>query len=272
MVNWLPETRYFRPMKQITQGTQNRIVRFFNSVKTPFEIVQGIKDDPGDNEDTAFTIKLAKRILEVRGKLTSFQFDSIEQIDAIPGVGSDKLEDLYYTFGRPAAESFETNLFEKGVLYDNWTVIRYEHVAETDEAYRQIVDDPATFRNIVHQLATRAAMETAGHSSEEAARLTQSVQTDYIDTYTNSTPEAALAWSLWFYRVDADNWFSFDRMLQETTWFFDYHSNPYSNMELRLFKGFDNNVLINLITPNDLGVTVNDAERVITLWVVGLAD
>jgi hypothetical protein len=75
-------------MKQeMTPGTANRIVRFFNSVQSAFEIVKGVKDDPGDNETAVFTTKVAKRILEVRNSLLSFRFDSIEQIDAIPGVG-----------------------------------------------------------------------------------------------------------------------------------------------------------------------------------------
>ncbi|MDX2134785.1 MAG: hypothetical protein SFV52_08365 [Saprospiraceae bacterium] len=257
---------------KMTPGTADRIVRFFNSVQSAFEIVKGVKDDPGDNETTVFTTRVAKRILEARGKLTSFRFDSVEQIDAIHGVGPDKMEDLMYTFGRPAAEAFESNLFDKGLLLENWTVIRYEYTSETDEAHRALVDDPAAFRKAVHQLATRAAMETRGYGSDEAERITGSVLTDYVDAYTNSTPEAALAFALWFFRVDADNWFSFNRMLTETTWFFDYHSGNYAPMELRLFKGFNNNALLNLITPKDLAITVNDAERVITLWVVGLAD
>lgn len=256
----------------MTPGTANRIVRFFNTVQSAFEIVKGVKDDPGDNETAVFTTKVAKRILEVRNSLPESRFVSLEQIDAIPGVGPDKIDDLNYTFGRPAAESFETNLFDKGLLYENWTLIRYEYASETDAAHRALVDDPAAFRKLVHQLATRAAMETQGHTSEEAESLTSSVLTDYMDTYTNNTPEGALAFALWFFRVDADNWFSFDRMRAETTWFFDYHSDPYAPMELRLFKGFNNSVLLNLITPQDLAVTVNDAERVITLWVVGLAD
>ena len=264
---------YICHMKQaMTPGTANRIVRFFNSVQSASEIVKGVKDDPGDNETRVFTTKVAKRILEVRNSLPSQRFDSLEQIDAITGVGPDKIEDLTYTFGRPASESFESNLFDKSLLYDNWTVIRYEYTSETDEAHRLLVDDPTAFRNAVHQLAVRAAMETQGYESEEAERATGSILTDYIDTYTNSHPEAALAFALWFFRVDADNWFSFDRMLAETTWFFDYHSDSYAPIELRLFKGFNNNVLLNLITPKDLAITVNDAERVITLWVVGLAD
>lgn len=264
---------YFRSMKQeITPGTEDRIVRFFNNVQSAIEIVKCVKDDPGDNETEIFPTYVAKRILKARSAQPSGQFTSLAQIDGVLGVGPDKLEDLTYTFGRPASESFASNLFDKGILYQNWTVIRFEHASETESDYRAIVDDASAFRSAVHQLATRAAMETMGHNSEDAARITGSVLTDYIDAYRNGTSEAALAFALWFYRVDADNWFSFDRMLVETQWYFDYHSSNYTPMELRLFKGFDNQAFTNLVAPHDLAITVNDAERVITLWVVALAD
>jgi hypothetical protein len=275
LVFGLVYSSYLYHMKQqqlLIPGTANRIIRFFNNVQSAFEIIKGVKDDPGDNETAIFTTTVAKRILVVRNNLPSARFDTLAQIDAIPGVGPDKIEDLIYTFGRPASEAFESNLFDKNLFADNWTLIRYEYTAETDEAYRTLVDDPTAFRNTVHQLAIRAAMETQGYDLEEAERVTGSILTDYIDTYTNNTPEAALAFALWFYRVDADNWFSFNRMLAETTLFFDYHSDPYSPIELRLFKGFSNKVFLGLVTPKDLAITVNDAERVITLWVVGLAD
>jgi hypothetical protein len=125
---------------------------------------------------------------------------------------------------------------------------------------------------MVQRLAVRAAMETAGHTEEKAQRLTSSIQTAYVDAYHNSTEEAAYAFALWFYRFDADNWFSFNRMFEQTAAFFGYHNTPFSNLELRLFKGFDNHVFLNLITASDLPVTVNDAERRITIRVVGLAD
>ncbi len=260
-------------MKQKTvPGTANRIVRFFNSVQNVTEILQVVQDDLDDNETIVLPAQVAERILKKRNSLPNLQFDSLEQIDAVPGVGKDKMEDLFYTFGRPASEMFESNVFSKNLMSENWTLMRYESVFDTKEAYRAILDNPAAFRKAVHQLAIQAASANKAYEKEEAERITSSILTDYMDTYTNSTSEAALAFALWFHRVDADNWFSFNRMLVETTWLFDYHSDNYAPMELRLFKGFDNDTFLKLITPKDLAVTANDTEQTITLWVVGLAD
>jgi hypothetical protein len=258
--------------KEITPHIENRILRFFNTVEKPFEIVQKILDDPGDTETERFRTKLAKRILAVRETLPEKRFKTLAQIDAISGVGPDKLDDLIYTFGLPASEVFASALFDRKILLENWTVLRYEWVSETEADHRQLVENPEAFRQIVYRLAVRAAMETAGYDEAEAQNLCASILTDYMDVYTNSTAEAAYAFALWFYRFDADNWFSFDKMFDETAAFFDYNSEPYTGAELRLFKGFDNRVFWALIARSDLPVTVDHAERAITLWVVGLAD
>jgi hypothetical protein len=256
----------------IAPWVAQRIVQFFNIVHKPIDIVTGIMDDPGDNETTGFTMSLARRILKVRDQLPTQQFTSIDQIDAIAGVGEDKLEDLVHTFGQPAADVFEKALFAENVLHSNWTLLRYELRSETVEAHQNIRNDEATLRKVVQDLAIRAIMETQGVLEEDARFMTASIATDYMDTYTNSTAEASYAWALWFYRVDADNWFEHEEIFELCARYFDYHYNPYGVISLHLFKGFNNSNILNLIVPDDLAVTINDTELVITLWVVGLAD
>ncbi|MCB0575738.1 MAG: hypothetical protein KDC61_14360, partial [Saprospiraceae bacterium] len=90
--------------------------------------------------------------------------------------------------------------------------------------------------------------------------------------YHNSTEEGALAFALWFYRFDADNWFSFERMFQQTSALFGYHAVPLWEMEMRFFKGFKHRIFTKLIAPPDLPVLVNYPEHKVTLWVSGLAD
>jgi hypothetical protein len=249
-----------------------RIVQFFNNVTRPIDIVTGVHDDPYDNEKTAFTMGLARRILKVREQLPSRQFSTLAQIDGITGVGDDKIGDLLHTFGQPASLVFEQALFSEGILFSNWTLLRYEWEADSAEALQLLRTDESAFRNVVQQLTTRAIMELKGVSEEEATSLSAPLQTAYIDTYTNSTAEASYALALWFYRVDADNWFEHEEILDLSGRYFDYHYNPYGLTSLHLFKGFDNQALLNLIVPRDLAVTVNDTEQVVTLWVLGLAD
>jgi hypothetical protein len=258
--------------QQVAPWIAQRIVQFFNQVQKPIDIILGVLDDPGDNEMITFTMSVARRILKVREQLPGQQFETLEQIDKIAGVGDDKIEDLVYTFGKPAAEVFERALFDENVLYENWTLRRFEWKADTSEMVQIIRNDEAEFRRVVRQLAVQATMELQGVSEADALAATASIETDYIDTYTNSTAEASYALALWFYRVDADNWFEHEEILDHAGRYFDYHYNPYGLTSLHLFKGFDNHILLNLVVPNDLAVTVNDTEQVVTLWVLGLAD
>lgn len=266
----------FMPMKTTDNIPQpwiaNRILAFFNRVEKPLDLVMGIQDYQTGEEGRAFHLRIARRILQERAMLPLKRFSSVEQIDNVPGVGPERMRDLFFTFGTPASEVFERSLFDDGVLLENWTVLRYEWAAETDEAFREIVEDTGAFRKVVRDLAVRAVMETAGLEEPEALSSTEDLLSAYIDTYTNSTDEASLALSLWFYRFDADNWFSYYQILEQCDAFFTYHNEPFGAIELRLFKGFDNGVFVQLVTAPDLLVTVNYVERVVTLWVVGLAD
>ena len=195
---------------ELAPWVASRIIQFFNKAERPIDIVQGVLDDPNDNENEAFRLSLAKRILQVRNTLPVRRFRELAQIDAIPGVGPDKMSDLAFTFNIPASVAFEKALFDQSILLSNWTMLRHEWVSETDEEHQNMVNHPEHFRQIVRQLAVRAAMETAGYDEDEAQQKTADLQTAFIDTYTNSTAEAAYAFALWFYRFDADNWFSFE--------------------------------------------------------------
>ena len=256
----------------IAPWVRYRILHFLNAAQKPIDLVVGVLDDAGDAEERGFSMLLSRRVLQHRDALSGKRFQTLEQVDAVRGISPDKLDDLAFTFGVPAADAFEKALFEYGLLLDNWTLHRYTWTDGSEKAFRQTADDPTAFRQVVRDLATRACLETAGHDQAQARTLTASLETDYIDGYNNSTEEAAYAFALWFYRFDADNWFSFENMFEQTEAFFSHHSGAFFPLELRLFKGFQNQVLLNQIVGRDLPVTVDYAEQVITLWVVGLRD
>ena len=78
------------------------ILEFFNSVKTPEEIVQHIVDDPDwkRRPPRAYGIRLslAKKILGFKESLDGKRFTSIEQLESIPGIGEDTMHDIMYSF------------------------------------------------------------------------------------------------------------------------------------------------------------------------------
>ncbi|MFZ4476615.1 MAG: helix-hairpin-helix domain-containing protein [Saprospiraceae bacterium] len=250
----------------------NRILDFFNHVTTPSQIVRFVEDDPSNGDGKGIGKATAQRIIERRDSLTFGRFTDRKELDDIKGLGPDKWKDLEYTFGVPAAQAFEKSLFEEQVLLDNWTLLHYDWAVDTQEAFLALIQDETAFRNVVRTLAERAIAETAGESAETCAELAAPLMHQYIDAYHNSSQEGALAFAVWFYRFSADNWFSFEEMLEHTDRLMTYHATPLWDMEIRFFKGFNNHVFTQLICPPDLPVLVNFPEQTISIWVSGLAD
>lgn len=71
-----------------------RVLKFFNEVTDPYEIVNRVQDDPnfGAPRGRAIGPSLAKKIIGRK------PFHSIQQIVDIPGVGQDTLHDILYSF------------------------------------------------------------------------------------------------------------------------------------------------------------------------------
>jgi DNA uptake protein ComE-like DNA-binding protein len=89
----------------LCQLSSSSVLRFFNTVDNPEQIVQRIKDDPEhdasrDSEPPcAYGVRpdLARSILERRNELGG-RFKSLSEIAAIEGVGPDTLHDIEYSF------------------------------------------------------------------------------------------------------------------------------------------------------------------------------
>lgn len=78
------------------------ILKFFNQVSKPNEIVMKIRDDPGygSSSPRAYGVRksLAIKIIQTRDDQYGGSFSSIEQIDNIKGIGKDTLHDIYHAF------------------------------------------------------------------------------------------------------------------------------------------------------------------------------
>ncbi|MEM7572766.1 MAG: hypothetical protein AAF433_07690, partial [Bacteroidota bacterium] len=125
-------------------------------------------------------------------------------------------------------------------------------------------------------IVDKVALVAREREVTEAARaaMLQELENAYIDDYHNSSPNATYALALWFYEFDADNWFSWEGIQEQTAVYFDHNSTTYPwFMELYFFKGFTNRGIVNPgICPEDLPVVVNHAEQSISFWVSALYD
>jgi competence ComEA-like helix-hairpin-helix protein len=91
-----------RVREAICQLSSATVLDFFNTVTDANTIVNRIKDDPSrpPGPPRAYGVRpsLARRILEERSRLPDGRFKSLDQIDAIYGVGVDTFHDIIHAF------------------------------------------------------------------------------------------------------------------------------------------------------------------------------
>ncbi len=254
---------------------QNRIISFFNYARNVSMVLDGtIKDDPSDGEGSAMGATLAARILREKNALPNRRFTDFEQIDNIRGVGEGTIQDLVYSFGKSADETFKKAMYDSGTIYEaNWPLEYFRFTIEEKDAFTTIAQSNENLNQFIIDKVGIVCSEK-NVEVEKRDTMIAELSNAYIDNYSNSTPAAAYALALWFYEFDADNWFSWEGIQEQTVQYFDHNSNTYPwFMDLYFFKGFINRGIINPgISPEDLPVIVNWAEQSITFWVSALYD
>jgi hypothetical protein len=254
-----------------------RAMDFLNGAKNAQEIREAVKDDPhqttgeGKGKDFAIGEKVAQNILDARGALSRQRFTQITELNGISGLGPDKANDLVQSFNLSADEAFKRGMYN-GVVFEANFDLEYHYVHFTSDSDLKAVMD-----------CEKSFVHTVGHLVDETvalrtnSRVTGEVAGRYLENCwlerTNSAHQASFYFAYWFYRFDSDNWFSFDRVRQETEAYLEHNSTTQDRLELFFFKGFDQQgLLADAITVPDLPVVVNYAERRITIWGAGLRD
>ncbi|MCK5312254.1 MAG: helix-hairpin-helix domain-containing protein, partial [Desulfobacteraceae bacterium] len=78
------------------------LLKFFNTVSSPREIVKRIKDDPAYIRAGAKTrgvsLSQAEKIIDARDKISNKKFTGIDQLYAINGIGDDTVHDILNSF------------------------------------------------------------------------------------------------------------------------------------------------------------------------------
>jgi len=254
---------------------QRRIVGFFNSVQNVDMILDGtIQDDPTDGDGKSIGRIVAARILRERNKLPDRKFTTLEQIDNVPGVGTDTIRDFVYSLGKSADETFRNEMYASRTIYmENWALEYFRYPVETEEAFLRLEQNPAELRQFIIEKLTQLAQDKAVPVDLANAMISDLAQA-YIDFYSNSTQIAGYALAVWFYDFDADNWFSWESIQKQTLRYFSYHANEEQwQMDLYLFRGFTNRGIINPgISANALPVVMNKSELTVTFWLSELYD
>ncbi len=250
---------------------QERILDFVNRVQTAAELAAGVQDDPNSGGSGSIGATVAQRILDARNALPGNRFREFSQLDDVPGVGEDKINDLAYTFGTPAAKAFQDRMYN-GVIYRENFDLDYRSLSyATDAEFLAIVDNDSNFTNAVGAVVEKWVDERSGNR-QLAATAGRYLRLTHLER-TTSAHLGGYYFAYWFFRFDEDNWFSFERVRTETDFYLSYNPSYQDRLELRFFKGFDNcGLLANAISPTDLPAVVNYGERKITVWRGDLRD
>lgn len=255
-----------------------RILNFFNKAESAEEIRSTVKDDPhfstGSGEegaDLSIGLTVAQRILDHKATLPGRRFNSITQLNGVQGLGEDKFRDLIYTFNQTAADAFVKSMYN-GVIFESNFKLEHRHIHFFDQAgFDAVVGCDSSFKHHVGEIL-ESWVEERGENRKFALAAKNYVKSLYMEQ-TDSADAASYYFAYWFYRFDADNWFSFDRVRQETAKYLEYNSRTEDRLELRFFKGFEpGGIISDGICPSDLPVVVNHGEMKITVWTGNLYD
>lgn len=255
-----------------------RILNFFNAVTTAEEIHETVQDDPhfgtgGDGPAVGIGMAVAQRILDHRNAQPGNRFRTIEQLNDVQGLGEDKFRDLIYTFQQGADKAFVEAMYN-GVIYKENFLLEHHHIHFFDQAsFDQVVNCDNSFTDHVGEILESWVQQRRNNPNSALARLAKDyIKGLYLEKVDNAD-YGSYYFAYWFYRFDADNWFSFDRVRQETAAYLEYNTRSQDRLELRFYKGFKHGDLIgDAITVDDLPVVVNHGELKITVWTGSLFD
>ncbi|MEN0006375.1 MAG: hypothetical protein AAF798_19640 [Bacteroidota bacterium] len=259
---------------EVPTWVESRVLQFLNNARAIEDIIESsaLLDDPNSGGTSNITIgaTVAQRIIDRRLSLSRRRFSSVRQLEGIAGFGTDKFNDLVYSFGKPAAEAFRAAMFN-GVIMDNWVLSDYTQHFEDEIAFRALVGNESAFKEWVSYRMKRA-WEEQGLGAPLAEAKRQLLYQSYLEIF-DVEHYGAIELAFYFYQFDADNWFSFDRVRTVCEQYLSYFPDWRNRQELRMFKGFNKVGIQSTSTQQgSLPVVVNYGEQAITIWQAELFD
>jgi hypothetical protein len=257
-------------------GQEEIILSFLNRISHPSEITDNkrLTDDPFYDGSGGYSIgkTTAESLINARENLPGGRFRRIQQLLDVAGIGHDKVQDLIYSFWKPADDFFRENLYQKGILLDNWKVETWQFdFIYNEERFLELAEDRRELSQFLEEQVREIIYQK--HQKYSMAKLASRLLC-HLPLEQHTLPAASSAvWAAWWYRFDEDNWFSFDAIQQETSNYFHYYEYEDNRIELYFYREFPNGgTFAEAVTPDDLPVTLNRGERRITIWAASLFD
>ncbi len=225
--------------------------------------------DPADLAGYSIGPQGAQNILDARAALLTGQFTDLDEVLAVEAIGEDKILDIVDFLWFPTEELFRQELFRE-VLGGNWVVDYWRYTLEPEE-FDRLEQTPSLLQDFVSRKINEIARQRSDNFviGSLAGALLDTTFSDRVESLT-----ALIQFASWWFRFDEDNWFSFDRISEIINPFLNYYNRqPGTYIDPVFYRGFQNGgTVADGISPDDLVVTLNPAERAITIWGISLFD
>ncbi|MEO1653825.1 MAG: hypothetical protein AAFU64_09785 [Bacteroidota bacterium] len=247
----------------------NRVINFLNRARSSEDIVNlGVQE--GEENDYWIGRTVAQRMLDHRSELRGGQYASLNQLNDISGFGQDKFDELVGKFSVSAAQAFQ-NEMQSEILPSNFPIYFFNRSFPDQASFLEAVDQSDNFKKEVENEILKIVRDKF-QDQRMAMLAAEYIQCCPLDIAGSETL-ASYEWANWFYKFDADNWFSYDRVRQPIRAYIEGFGNWEERRELRIFRRFPTGLALSEgITPKDLPIVVNYEEWNFTIWVAELFD
>lgn len=253
--------------KEIKDWAAKRLLGLFNKAAIAQDISHHIM--LRDTSRYVFGDVVAQRIIDRRNGLPGMRYQSLAQLDGIIGLGTVKMGEAIDIMAVPAAEAFRSMMY-KHVLRESWILEHHSVRIEEEMKFLDLVQDSKLFLEFV--AAEAALISQDRYRVNNRVRIENALGRSPLEVYEQGDV-AAHAFALWFYKITADSWFSYEQVHRQTETYLDFMQDFLERTDLRMFQGFKNqSLLTGPITNTGLPVTVNYCEQAISLWTVQVID
>lgn len=257
--------------QDLTPVAIKRLLYLLNQSRTVRDFLQidlkSVLLSPDAGKDYGIGEAVAQRIIQRREELPNRRFTQLSELDNIAGLGKDKIDDLVQFCSIPRAELF-LRAMRSYVLPSNFELA---YTSIPFEAAEPFLDSEEIFREWLMSKILEGFAREEKLTEEDLFKLAMQLQNAYVDEYEDGYI-GSFAFALWFMRYDADNWFTFEQVREQTE---RYLQSPFTgdNQFLQFYKGVENGrFFTGGIAVKDLPVTFNYDEQTYTIWVGRLFD
>jgi len=213
---------------------------------------------------------VASRIIGVRNAIPGRRLKSLSQLDAVQGFGQDKFDELAAMFEVDASEAFRLAMYDN-VILNNWELKHETQLIDGEEEFRETAGHDCFLRDYVADQLREICFKRFGNA-QAASLAPRTLKGHHVERF-DDAHLASYAFASWLYRVDMDNWFSFDTVRFKAELYLGNYPDHDDRLELCLFKGFNSVGILNQpLSAVDLPVVINYAEQRISIWSVQLND